>query len=177
MKFLKLILAVLTITIIITSCKKEPAFDPQKQLAADDAAIKSFIAANNIPAMKHEETGIYYVLTSPGTGSYAYSDLNTTSITVKYSGKLLNGQEFDANTTGVTFGPPQFPNGLNNLIDAWKVALAPKSIGGIVEGGLQNGGRIRIISPSLYGYGRTPSGSIPANSVLDFDIELVEVKN
>ena len=72
---------------------------------------------------------------------------------------------------------PQFPNGLNNLIDAWKVALAPKSIGGIVEGGLQNGGRIRIITPSLYGYGRNPSASIPANSILDFDIELVEVKN
>lgn len=176
MKFLKLILAMLVVAIIISSCKKEPAYDAEKQLAADEVTIKAFLANNNITAQRHE-SGIYYVLTSPGTGSYPYSDLNTTSITVKYSGKLLSGHEFDSNTTGVTFGPPQFPNGLNNLIDAWKVAMAPKADGGIVEGGLQNGGRIRIITPSLYGYGPNPTGSIPANSILDFDIELIEVKN
>ena len=95
MKFLKLILAMLMVTIIITSCKKEPAYDAEKQLAAEEVTIKAFLADNNITAQRHE-SGIYYVLSSPGTGSYAYSDLNTTSITVKYSGKLLNGHEFDA---------------------------------------------------------------------------------
>lgn len=177
MKFLKIFLLVLVVASITTSCKKDPAskYDAEKQLAADDAAIQAFIAANNIQAVKHQ-SGIYYVLSSSGSGNFAYSDLNTTSVTVKYTGKLLNGTTFDSNTTGITFGPPQFPNGLNNLIEAWKVALAPKSIGGIVEGGLQNGGKIRIITPSLYGYGPSTTRSIPANSVLDFEIELVEVK-
>ena len=176
MKFFKIFLLVLVVGTIVTSCKKDPVFDPKQQLAVDEAIIKTFLADNGITAQRHE-SGVYYVLTSPGTGSFPYSDLNSTSVTVKYSGKLLNGFEFDSNTTGVTFGPPQFPNGLYNLIDAWRIALAPKEIGGIVEGGLQNGGKIRVISPSLYGYGRNPSGSIPANSILDFEIELVEVKD
>lgn len=175
MKFFKIVLMMLAVTIIATSCKKEPAYDFEKQLAADESIIKSYLADNNITALRHE-SGIYYVLSSAGTGSFPYSDLNTTSVTVKYTGKLLNGVVFDSNTEGVTFGPPQFPNGLNNLIDAWKVALAPKAVGGIVEGGLQNGGKIRIISPSGYGYGPAATGKIPANSVLDFEIDLVEVK-
>lgn len=176
MKFFKLVLLVLVVAAISTSCKKEPAYNLEKQLAAEEITIKAYLADNNLTALRHE-SGVYYILSSPGTGSYPYSDLNTTAVTVKYSGKLLNGSQFDSNTDGVTFGPPQFPNGLNNLIDAWKIALAPKAVGGIVEGGLQNGGRIRIISPSPYGYGRIASGSIPANSILDFDIELIEVKN
>lgn len=179
MKFEKLFLLLFIIPAIITSCKKERPvlYDVDKQLAAEEISIKQYITANNIPAQRHERTGIYYVLSSAGTGSYSYNDLNATAITVKYSGKLLNGVEFDSNTTGVTFGPPQFPNGLNNLIAAWKIALAPKSIGGIIEGGMQKGGRIRIITPSPYAYGPNGTGAVPANSILDFDIELVDVGN
>jgi FKBP-type peptidyl-prolyl cis-trans isomerase FkpA len=176
MRFGKVFLLLFMATAILTACKKEPAYDIEKQLAVEDASIKAFIASNNIVAQKHEKSGIYYVLTSPGTGTFAYSNLNITAITVKYSGKLLNGQQFDGNALGVTFGPPQIPNGLGGLIDAWKIALAPKAIGGIVEGGLQKGGKIRILTPSPYAYGPNPNGAIPANSILDFEIELVDVK-
>ncbi|HXH98730.1 MAG TPA: FKBP-type peptidyl-prolyl cis-trans isomerase [Sphingobacteriaceae bacterium] len=178
MKSIKLFLILFIATTVIVSCKKEePEYDVDKQLAAEEITIKNYVTANNIPALRHDKSGIYYVLTSPGTGVYTYSNLSTTAVTVKYSGKFLSGVQFDGNTEGITFGPPQFPNGLNNLINAWKIAMAPKSVGGILEAGLQKGGRIRIITPSPYAYGPNANGKIPANSILDFDIELIDVKN
>ena len=176
---IKYITAVFFIACIaFVSCRKAenaPVYDANKQLGQDTILIKNYLAQNNIEAVKHK-SGIYYVLEDPGSGDYDYGDLSTTEITVKYTGKLLNGTVFDSNTTGVTFGPQQIPNGLAGLISAWQIALAPASMNGIVEGGLQNGGKIRIITPSVYAYGPYAQNGIPANSVLDFEIELLNVK-
>jgi FKBP-type peptidyl-prolyl cis-trans isomerase FkpA len=75
-------------------------------------------------------------------------------IDVDYVGKLLNGVEFDAN--------PSFQYPLGNLIAGWQIGIRK----------IQPGGRIRLLIPSGYAYGRNPSGKIPANSVLDFTITL-----
>jgi FKBP-type peptidyl-prolyl cis-trans isomerase FkpA len=153
MKRVKNLLLILLFTsAIVSSCKKdESAAD--KQMAIDEQLIKDFIAANNITNAQSDQ-GVYYSVINPGTGNVVYQ--SNTVINVKYTGRLLNGQVFDSSSTGV-----QFP--LGRLILGWQIGI-PK---------IQRGGKIRLLVPSGLGYGPTAQQGIPANSVLDFDIELL----
>ena len=49
-------------------------------------------------------------------------------------------------------------------------------LGGLTEKGLQKGSKIHIMAPSLYGYQNQAVGTIPANSPLDFVIEVTDIK-
>lgn len=141
-------LSFLLVTILITACKKEQ--DPDKQ-------ITEFIQKNNINAVKHS-SGLYYQIIKPGTGSFAYPA--STKITIKYEGRLLNGTVID-NGNGVenTFS-------LAGLIKGWQIGIPL----------IQKGGEIRLIIPSDLAYGSQTTGPIPANSVLDFTIQLINVQ-
>ncbi|EOR95118.1 FKBP-type peptidyl-prolyl cis-trans isomerase [Arcticibacter svalbardensis MN12-7] len=139
--------------VIITSCKKDE-YDQAKQLATDEKLINEFVAANKIENVKRTDDGLYYVIIEPGTGSVVYNA--NTAVNVKYSGRLLNGAVFDSNTTGTTLT-------LGGLIYGWQLGIPL----------IQKGGKIRLLIPSYLGYGQNAIGSIPANSVLDFDVELV----
>ncbi len=138
----------------ISSCKKD-SFDAAKQAAADDAAIKTYIAANNIDATK-DPSGVYYQVLIPGTGPYP--TINS-SVNVNYNGKLLNGTVF-APLSSLT-------SSLTTLIKGWQIGIPY----------INTGGRILLIIPSGLGYGNNPSGSIPANSVLVFTIDLLSFSN
>ncbi|MGB4774309.1 MAG: FKBP-type peptidyl-prolyl cis-trans isomerase [Daejeonella sp.] len=156
LKYLFLLLAVLFIA--CNSCKKDAAVDPQKQLAADEVLIKDFLAKNSITASRHE-SGVYYQIIAAGDGHLIYS-ANTT-VSAKYTGRLLNGTVFDQSTnTPINFK-------LGEVIQGWQIGIPL----------IQKGGKIRLFIPSGYGYGPNGSGPIPANAVLDFDIELVDATN
>jgi FKBP-type peptidyl-prolyl cis-trans isomerase len=89
-------------------------------------------------------------------------------VAVVYKGWLTNGTLFDATKTG-TAGKLQafgFVEGQHQVISGWEAALA-----GVKQGGV----RLLIIPPAV-GYGATATGSIPANSVLIFQVEVVQVK-
>ncbi|HET8828665.1 MAG TPA: FKBP-type peptidyl-prolyl cis-trans isomerase, partial [Pelobium sp.] len=73
-------------------------------------------------------------------------------------GKLLGGASFDQGES------KQFL--LGNLIAGWRLGI-PK---------IRTGGKIRLIIPSGYGYGDVAKQGIPANSILDFEIELKEIE-
>jgi FKBP-type peptidyl-prolyl cis-trans isomerase FkpA len=139
---------------VLSSCSKE-SFDPAKQAAKDDAAIQSYIKANNITATK-DPSGLYYAVINPGTG--AYPTVNSL-ITVNYSGKLLNGNVFDS---GAMSSQP-----LLGLVKGWQIGLPH----------INTGGRILLLIPSALAYGNTAAGSIPANSVLIFTIDLSGFSN
>ncbi|HYK77758.1 MAG TPA: FKBP-type peptidyl-prolyl cis-trans isomerase [Daejeonella sp.] len=156
MKHLLLILLV-SVT-ALSACKKEPSYDPYKQLAADELLIQDFIAKNNIPAVRHE-SGLYYQIIAPGSGNITYT--TATQVTAKYEGRLLNGQVFD-NGGG---NPATFP--LGGVIGGWQIGVPL----------IQKNGKIRLLIPSGYAYGPNAQRGIPANSILDFDVELVDVQN
>lgn len=143
MKF-RLFAFMLLVSVVITSCKKDE--DPEKQMT-------DFIAANNIAATR-DASGLYYQIIKPGTGSFTYPA--NTKITIKYEGRLLNGNVFDNG------GGKEQTFNLADLIQGWRIGI-PK---------IQKGGEIRLIIPPSLGYGSNAAGSIPGNSVLDFTIQL-----
>lgn len=149
-KMIRSLALALVMLTVFNSCKKD-------QLEVDEKLIKEFIAKNNIPALRHE-SGLYYQIILPGSGSTV--TLNTI-VSVKYTGRLLNGSVFDGTTTD----PATFP--LANLIEGWQKGIPL----------IRKGGKLRLLIPSSLGYKQSGSGRIPGNSVLDFDIELVNVQN
>jgi len=141
-------LSFLLISVLFTSCKKEE--DAEKQ-------ITEFIQKNNITATKHP-SGLYYQIIKAGTGNSTYPP--GTRITIKYVGKLLNGTVIDdGNNVENTFQ-------LAQLIEGWKIGIPL----------IQKGGEIRLIIPSELAYGNQATGPVPANSVLDFTIQLINVQ-
>ncbi len=134
----------------------DPYKSAEEQLVKDEDLIKKFIADNNITAVRHE-SGIYYKIIEAGTGTYVYT--KSSKVTVNYKGRLLNGNVFDQSTSAISFP-------LGNVIVGWQIGVPL----------IQKGGKIRLFLPSGYAYGASGSGSIPANAVLDFDIELLDVQ-
>lgn len=131
--------------LVQTACTKDKT---------DDEKIKEYIATKGWTAQTTPE-GVYYVIDSLGIGT-TYPTANST-VTVKYKGYLLDGTVFDANQqNGITY--PLF-----QLIQGWQVGI-PK---------FKKTGRGKLLIPSALGYGSRATGAIPANSVLIFEIELV----
>lgn len=144
------------------ACKKADVgevYDPIPQFKADTTAIRAFVKLNNIPVLKDESSGVFYQIITSGSGSHIYT--TASSITVDYTGKLLNGTVFD--TSGST--PRTFT--LGGLIPGWQIAI-PK---------IQKGGQIRFFVPSYFGYGNSGQGAVPANAVLDFTVTLNNTPN
>ncbi len=86
---------------------------------------------------------------------------------VVYTGYLTSGQIFDQsqiNEKGqlVAF---DFTLGAGQVISGWEQGIF----------GMKEGGKRRLIIPSQFGYGEQGKDPIPPNSMLIFDVELVQV--
>jgi FKBP-type peptidyl-prolyl cis-trans isomerase FkpA len=125
----------------------------------EDNLIKDFLNTNNIIATKDAVSGLYYQIITPGTGNPV---LPTSTIKAVYKGRLLTGTVFDQATSA---NPLSIA--LSSVIQGWQTGLPF----------IKSGGKIRLFIPSRLGYGSAAQNGIPANSILDFDIELVEVTN
>ncbi|MDF2455855.1 MAG: FKBP-type peptidyl-prolyl cis-trans isomerase [Cytophagaceae bacterium] len=137
--------------------KKEEA----ELVGKEDKTIQDYMAKNNLKGVK-QPSGLYYVQTQPGTGVRAEAGK---SVSVHYTGKLLNGTKFDSSLD--RNAPFDFALGQGQVIKGWDEGIALMSVG---EKGL-------LLIPSALGYGtRGAGGSIPPNSVLIFEVELLDVK-
>ena len=136
----------------------------QKQL--DDAkkaqaSSDSFLTENGKkPGVKTTASGLQYLVTKEGTGKSPAAD---SMVKVHYTGKLVDGTVFDSS---VERGEPiEFP--LNQVIPGWTEGLQL----------MKEGGKATLYIPSQLGYGQQGvPGTIPPNSTLIFDVELIEVK-
>lgn len=103
-------------------------------------------------------SGLGVIIQNPGDSVRATPE---SEVTVHYRGRLTNGTVFDSSYDR---GEP-----------------AKFSVSGVVPGfaeGLQmigNGGKATLYIPSDLGYGAKRTGSIPPNSNLIFDIEIIEI--
>lgn len=141
-------------------------FPYKKQSELDEELIKGFITSKGITGAVRDPSGIYYVISDPGTGTDVVN-LGTT-ITAKYTGRYLTGATFDSSTDGT------FTSTLLSVIPAWQ-KIVPL---------IHKGGKVRLITPSRFAYGVAGSTSsttgllvIPRNAVLDFDIEITNIEN
>ncbi len=127
---------------------------PVNASEAESLAIQSYLDANSIVAVKHT-SGFYYQILSVGNGS---APNLCSTVKVKYQGMLFDGTVFDSNTQGASFV-------LGGLIVGWQKGLPL----------IKPGGKVRLYLPPSMAYGKSAVGSIPANSYLIFEVELLEV--
>jgi len=98
----------------------------------------------------------------PGQGNTVFT--TSTQVTVGDTGKLLSTGKVFTETNN--FHPSYV---LGQVILGWQLGLPKVNQGGIV----------RLLIPSRYAYGPNPQTSVglPANAILDFDIQLYDVTN
>ncbi len=155
---MKNIVIVIAIALTCVSCVKNAnkcmQKTPESQAPNSEIAnVKAYLTANSLVATEHP-TGLFYNITNGGTGN-AVKD-QCSQVAVNYRGKLTNGTQFDASTATVTFN-------LFQLINGWRIGIPY----------LKAGGSIKLYVPPSLGYGANATPTIPANSILIFDIDLV----
>lgn len=135
--------------------------EEQKKISdANLAEGQAFLEANKAKeGVVTTESGLQYRIITEGTGVKPTAE---DSVTVHYSGKLLDGTEFDSSYTRQE--PVTFPVG--GVIAGWTEALQL----------MPQGSKWELYIPSDLAYGPGGNGPIPPNSTLTFEVELLEVK-
>ncbi len=130
----------------------------------DQLSIQKHISANSLSGFQKTSDGIWYKILNQGSGSSITVD---STVTVKYTGKLFNGEVFDQTPGDNT---SQFV--LSGLIPGWQKGIPL----------VKEGGKIRLLIPSTLAYGFRGSReqsygtvTIPTASCLDFEIEVTDV--
>ncbi len=141
--------------VLISCAKDEDTYDRAAQLKLDVEAIEKFVSSNRIGAT-NDGTGLYTQVFKPGSQQKGWAKVD--SVTVLYTGRLLNGAVFDK---------PSLPVRLlySGLLEGWQNGLKK----------IQEGGSIRLIIPSTMAYTDVQVGIIPPNSNLDYTIELLNI--
>ncbi len=108
--------------------------------------------------VKVTPTGLQYKVIREGDGE---SPKASDKVKVNYSGKLIDGTEFDSSYSR---GEPASFN-VGGVIKGWKEGLQLMKVGSKFE----------FYIPSNLAYGPRPSAAIPANSTLVFEVDLLEI--
>lgn len=108
---------------------------------------------------KESESGLCIQQIKEGEGTELVK--STSEVSISYKGSLTNGFVFDKSNSGKPL-----------------VADLRGLIGGMQEGLLnqKKGAKIRLIIPPQLGYGSEEMEKIPANSILIFEIDLLDVR-
>lgn len=123
-------------------------------------AGETFLAANKTKTgVKTTASGLQYEVLKQGAGP---TPAATDTVVCNYRGTLIDGTEFD---NSYKRGEPiSFPVG--GVIRGWTEALQL----------MPAGSKYKLYIPQDLAYGTNDVGSIPAGSVLIFEVELLEVK-
>lgn len=138
------------------------------QKAKDEKIIKEYMDKNKLKATPTAE-GVYVSVSEEGTGVQPKAG---DTVYVHYTGKLLDGKVFDSSLDstlrpGMKLEPIKFPIGRGFVIKGWDAGIAA----------LKKGSKATLIIPSTLAYGLQGSPpAIPGNSVLAFDVQLIDVK-
>ncbi len=149
---MKYILFLSIFSISLISCSKKKI---EKQAKTDDTTITNYLTKHNLTATK-TSSGIYYIIEKEGLG---VSPKSTSQVRVDYKGYFSDDSVFDySDSIGVIFG-------LQNVIKGWTEGITY----------FKEGGQGKLFIPSALAYGPKGSSNIPGNSVLIFDIKLLDV--
>ena len=131
-----------------------------KQKAVDAKIIEDFIAKNNLKAKAQKTaSGLYYISEVEGAGA---SPVQGDNVKVHYTGKFLDGKEFDSSKKQGK--PLDMTIGAGMVIPGWEEGLKL----------MKKGSKGLLLIPSGLAYGPETYGPIPGNSVLQFEMELID---
>ena len=143
------------------------------QLEMDKKLIKEYLIANNIQASS-TDSGLFYII------DRASQDIpieKNKMVKFNYTGHLLDGTIFDTNIEEVaknnhmyhakkSYQPLELAVGIGQLIPGWEEGLLL----------LKKNEKARFFIPSTLAYREQSKGAlIPANAVLIFEVEIVDV--
>ena len=140
--------------------------EKEQESKASRAVVDNLEIANNFmaenalkPDIKTTSSGLQYEHLSKGKGAKPHLE---DTVVVHYEGKLASGRIFDSSIKRGT--PAEF--GLTQVIPGWTEGLQLMKVGG----------KTRFIIPPELAYGPGGTRGIPPNSVLIFEVELIEIK-
>ncbi|CAA6828188.1 MAG: FKBP-type peptidyl-prolyl cis-trans isomerase FklB (EC [uncultured Aureispira sp.] len=142
------------IFLVVISCQKEAI-----QHDNDIELIKEYLATNAINAIEDKESNLFYSIDSRGSDSISPIRDNAIIVEVKYKAYLLDG------TLIYDTGNSSTKVALDESIYGWQLALPKMNVDD----------KILLFLPSRLAYGAEGNDNIPPNSVLVFDLELIEV--
>ncbi len=155
---MKQIIISLLVYIVLTgneSCVKSASDCVNKTVASEQSDILNYASSHGITGTLHS-SGLYYQIITGGGGPVPVS---SSKISVTYTGKLINDNVFDTQSSPVQLT-------LSDAIQGWQIGLPF----------IHKGGRIILIIPSSLAYGCRGFGAVPGDAILVFDITLVDVQ-
>ncbi len=119
----------------------------------------AYLAENKAkPGVKTTDSGLQYEVLTEGSGPKPKA---SDTVEVHYRGTLLDGKEFDSSYSRNQ--PAQFP--VKGVIPGWTEALQL----------MKTGSKYKLTIPANLAYGERGNPSIPGNSVLVFEVELLKI--
>jgi FKBP-type peptidyl-prolyl cis-trans isomerase len=152
--------------------KQKAEAEAQKQFVLDNKLIQEYVQKNKLKSTV-TSSGLQYVIQKLGTGTKP--EVGDT-VKVNYTGMLLDGKIFDTSyelkakesktyNSERKYEPIAFPLGVGAVIPGWDEGLAL----------LPKGSKALLLIPSKLGYGAQDLGIIPANSIIIFEVEMVDI--
>ena len=140
--------------------KAEYQAEMEQRKAEEVDAILNYVKENNLGKATPE--GIYIKTTKKGHGPLVEE---TQLVTVDYTGKLLDGTEFDSS---IGRGEPfAFVLGSHQVIPGWEIAVSKMHVGE----------EATVLIPSSMAYGDRANALIPAYSPLVFNIKVIKAED
>lgn len=135
---------------------KKDSIAAEKSKAEQDAFLEKNKTEEGVIVT---ESGLQYKVLKEGSGE---SPNDSSMVSVHYTGTLLDGKKFDSSYDREK--PMEFP--VKAVIPGWVEMLKL----------MKPGEKVKAWIPSELGYGKRTMRDIPANSLLVFEMELLEVK-
>lgn len=140
---------------IIEKYKQDAQLISERRAEAQKEYLENFSKDKNVKVL---DNGAMIKLSKKGKGRNPKAD---SKVTVNYEGKLIDGTKFDSSyDRGETFTTK-----LTDVVPCWTKALQY----------MRPASKATVVCPADTAYGNRPLGVIPANSVLVFEIELMDI--
>ena len=146
--------------------RKEMMKKESEKGAKNLEAGKKFLEANKAKdGVKVTKSGLQYMVIKEGTGA---TPTTKSTVSTHYRGSLIDGTVFDASYKEDTPADGEEPVsfGVTQVIKGWTEALQLMKVGS----------HYRLFIPSELAYGENGPGEIGSNSVLVFEIYLIDSK-